>query len=122
MNYNYNKIKDMTVEQLLNSFIEFLNEKDNKMIVYKLINQTPIDYKHLYNLIPFLSEDDISFILKYDKDYSVEFLLSLANKADEDDLTRQAIYLLKRHNLKYITPLLDYIDDQQIIEEYKKSI
>ena len=28
MNYNYNKIKDMTVEQLLNSFIEFLNEKE----------------------------------------------------------------------------------------------
>lgn len=121
----YEQIKNMSVEEFvetfLSSFIIYLKKQEKTKAIYKSIFNEPVDYKTLYSLIPSLDEDDISFILKYDKDYSISFLLSLVDVADEDDLTKQAIYLIKRHNLNYILPLLPFINEDEIRQFYKKK-
>ena len=98
---------------------------DNNDIKQKLFNcifnSNGVDYQTLNSLIPYLDEDDLAIILKYDKDYDISFLLSIANIAYEDDMTRQALFLLKRHNLSYIFPLLPYIDEEEIQEKYIKK-
>ena len=122
---NFDKIKDMSIEEIINTIINLIgdnkyNEEKITMQLYQAINKTPIDYKQIYLLLPYLEEEDLSVILKYDKDYSISFLLSLVDFADEDDLTKQAIYLLRRYNLSYILPLLPYIDEDEIREEYNR--
>ena len=123
MELNLKKIKDMTIEELIQSLTFILSKETNTQKIYKAIyDKNGINYKELYKLLPHLDEDDISMILKYDKDYKISFLLVIAEFADEDDLTTQAIYLLRRHNLNYILPLLPYIDEDKIQEEYQKLI
>lgn len=122
---NFEKIEDMSIEEILNTLINLISENryDEEKITMKLyqaINKTPIDYKQIYLLLPYLEEEDLSVILKYDKDYSIPFLLSIVDFADEDDLTKQAIYLLRRYNLNYIFPLLPYVDEDEIREEYNR--
>ena len=123
---NYNKIKNLTIEQIINLLFELKNNETPNCVrneIYKCIfANKEIDYKGLYLLLPSLDEDDISFILKYDKDYKISFLLSLVDFADEEDLTKQAIFLLRRHNLNYIIPLLPYVDEDVIREEYVKTL
>ena len=123
---NYNKIKNLTIEQIINLLFELKNNETHTCVrneIYKCIFASKeIDYKGLYLLLPSLDEDDISFILKYDKDYKISFLLSLVDFADEEDLTKQAIFLLRRHNLNYILPLLPYVDEDVIREEYVKTL
>ena len=121
----FEKIEDMSIEEILNTLINLISENryDEEKITMKLyqaINKTPIDYKQIYLLLPYLEEEDLSVILKYDKDYSIPFLLSIVDFADEDDLTKQAIYLLRRYNLNYIFPLLPYVDEDEIREEYNR--
>ena len=87
---NFDKIKDMSFEEVINTLINVisLNRYDEDEIyikIYQAINKTPIDYKQIYNLLPKLEEEDLSVILKYDKDYSIAFLLSIVDFADEDD-------------------------------------
>ena len=107
----------------LDLFVEFLIEKSKKIAISKFINQDILDYTIINPFINNLDQDDLSIILKYDKNYSISFLLSIANKAYEDDLTKQALFLLKRYNLNYILPLLEYVDEDEIRNEYnKKSI
>lgn len=125
MNENYEKIKKMTIEELVNNLtlLKTNNEKNDNITseLYKAIfSKNGVDYKKIYELLPLLDEDDISIILKYDRNYKISFLLSLVDRAYEDDLTKQAIYLLKRYNLKYIIPLLPYIDEDEITEQYQK--
>ena len=122
---NFEKIEDMSIEEILNTLINLISENryDEEKLTLKLyesINKTPIDYKQIYLLLPYLEEEDLSVILKYDKDYSIPFLLSIVDFADEDDLTKQAIYLLRRYNLNYIFPLLPYVDEDEIREEYNR--
>ena len=122
---NFEKIEDMSIEEILNTLINLISENryDEEKITLKLyesINKTPIDYKQIYLLLPYLEEEDLSVILKYDKDYSIPFLLSIVDFADEDDLTKQAIYLLRRYNLNYILPLLPYVDEDEIRLEYNR--
>lgn len=122
---NFEKIEDMSIEEILNTLINLISENryDEEKItmqLYQAINKTPIDYKQIYLLLPYLEEEDLSVILKYDKDYSIPFLLSIVDFADEDDLTKQAIYLLRRYNLNYIFPLLPYVDEDEIREEYNR--
>ena len=119
------KIKDMTVEEFFDSFIDLVSSKKNKETVkeklYQCIyNKDGVDYKTLYKLLPSLDEDDLSLLLRYDKDYKVSFLLAVAEFADEEDLTKQAIFLLRRYNLNYIIPLLPYVDEDIIREEYSQ--
>ena len=121
MNYNYEILKDMSALELFDYFMEFINYKEKRSALIRCINASPIDYKKIYSLLPILDEDDISFMLKYDKDYPVSFLLSLVNIANEDDLTKQAIFLFNRYNINYIIPLLPYVDETIIQEEYIKS-
>ena len=111
--------------EVINTLINVisLNRYDEDEIyikLYQAINKTPIDYKQIYTLLPKLEEEDLSVILKYDKDYSIAFLLSIVDFADEDDLTKQAIYLLRRYNLNYILPLLPYVDEDEIRLEYNR--
>ena len=125
MKNGYDLVKNMTVEEFFNYFFNLVtsseyNKKESKHSIYACIYQDPIDYKGLYKLLPYLDEDDISSLLKYDKDYKVSFLLSLVEFADEQDLTNQAIFLLKRHNLNYILPLLPYVDEEQIRTVYNQ--
>ena len=102
----------------INKF-KILLQDDKTHLLYRCIfDSNGVNYNKLNELIPLLDIDDISVILKYDKDYSITFLLSIANKAYEDDLLKQAIYLIKRHGIKYIVPLLDYID----IDDIKENI
>lgn len=119
---NYEKIKNMTIDEFLNSMINLINKDEdcsNQQKIYQAIfKEDGVDYKQLYLLLPQLDEDDISLILRYDKDYKISFLLSLVDFADEDDLTKQAIFLLRRHNLKYIMPLLPYVDEDDVRDEY----
>lgn len=122
---NFDKIKDMSFEEVINTLINVvsLNRYDEDEIyikLYQAINKTPIDYKQIYTLLPKLEEEDLSVILKYDKNYSIAFLLSIVDFADEDDLTKQAIYLLRRYNLNYILPLLPYVDEDEIRLEYNR--
>ena len=122
---NFEKIEDMSIEEILNTLINLISENryDEEKItmqLYQAINKIPIDYKQIYLLLPYLEEEDLSVILKYDKDYSIPFLLSIVDFADEDDLTKQAIYLLRRYNLNYIFPLLPYVDEDEIREEYNR--
>lgn len=118
---NLNKIMDMNVKELIEEFVNYIESKETQLNLYKFINENPINYDGLNQLLPKLDQDDLSIILKYDKDYSISFLLSIVDIAYEDDLTKQAIYLLKRHNLTYIIPLLPYVDEQEIREEYRKK-
>lgn len=123
MNDYLKKLNEMTIEELLNA-IAFYNEykqkeKINEKMMKSIFNPQGIDYQTLQEIIPFLNEEDISFILKYDKDYKISFLLSLVNIADEEDLTKQAIYLLKRHNLNYILPLLSFVDEEEVQDAYQ---
>ena len=120
---NFDNIKNMTLEQILYFFINALDEKkvDIKQIIYRCILNESVDYATLYKILPMLDHDDVSIILNYDKDYSIDFLLALKDKAYEDDLTKQAIYLLRRHNLNYIIPLLKYVDEDEIRIEYLKK-
>lgn len=125
MNENYERIKKMTIEELLNDlFLLKTNNTKNddltSMLYNAIFSKDGVDYKKIYELLPLLDEDDISIILKYDRNYKISFLLSLVDRAYEDDLTKQAIYLLKRYNLKYIIPLLPYVDEDEITEEYQK--
>ena len=125
MEDNFEKIKDMTVEEFFNAFVDLLVSKKVKETIKEKLYQCiyskdGVDYKLLYKLLPSLEEDDISLLLRYDKDYKISFLLAIAEFADEDDLTKQAIYLLRRHNLNYIIPLLPYVDEDIIREEYGK--
>ena len=69
----------------------------------------------------YLDADDLNSILKYDLDYSISFLLNVKDIAYEDDLTKQTIYLYRRHNLNYIIPLLEYVDEDTIREEMRKK-
>lgn len=120
-----NKIKDMTIDDFLMALLKYLNENNNEAKMKKIYqcifnSDNRIDYLGLYSLMPILDIDDISFILKYDKDYKVSFLLALVEKADEEDLTKQAIYLLRRHSLNYIRPLLPYVDEEEVSLEYNK--
>lgn len=123
MNENYNNIKNLTIEQFINNFMNIIenNNINKKQLIYASILKENIDYKTLYSILDLLDYDDVSIILKYDKDYKIDFLLSLVDKAYEDDLTNQAIFLLKRHNLNYIIPLLPYVDEDKIREEYIKK-
>ena len=123
MNDNYNSIKNLTIEQFINNFMNIIenNNINKKQLIYASILKENIDYKTLYSILDLLDYDDVSIILKYDKDYKIDFLLSLVDKAYEDDLTNQAIFLLKRHNLNYIIPLLPYVDEDKIREEYIKK-
>lgn len=126
MEIDFEKIKDMTIEEFLKNFIEVISKElsleTNTQKIYKAIyNKNGVDYKSLLKLLPSLDEEEISMILRYDKDYKISFLLSIAEFADEDDLTKQAIYLLRRHNLNYILPLLPFIDEDRIRNEYLKS-
>ncbi len=126
MEHNFEKIKDMTVDELIHALMSYTsssNESDskNQRLYQCIFNKEEVDYKGLYSLLPTLDEDDISFILKYDRDYKLSFLLSLVNVADEDDLTKQAIYLLRRHSLNYILPLLPYVDEDEIRLEYSRN-
>ena len=123
MNDNYISIKNLTIEQFINNFMNIIenNTINKKQLIYASILKESIDYKTLYSILELLDYDDVSIILKYDKDYKIDFLLSLVDKAYEDDLTNQAIFLLKRHNLNYIIPLLPYVDEDRIREEYVKK-
>ncbi len=123
MEQKFEKIKDMTIDEFINAIISYTssyseNDTKNQRIYQCIYNKDQVDYKGLYSLLPILDEDDIALILKYDRDYKISFLLSLVDIADEDDLTKQAIYLLRRHNLNYILPLLPYVDEDQIRFEY----
>ena len=91
---NLNKIMDMNVKELIEEFVNYIESKETQLNLYKFINENPINYEGLNQLLP---------------------------KLDQDDLTKQAIYLLKRHNLTYIIPLLPYVDEQEIREEYRKK-
>lgn len=119
---NLNKLMDMNVKELIEEFINYIDTKDTQLKLYKYINENPINYQGLYDLLYKLDQDDLAIILKYDKDYSIDFLLTVVDLAYEDDLTRQAIYLLRRHNLTYIIPLLPYVDEQEIRNEYRKKV
>lgn len=121
MNETFEKIKDMTIEEFLNNIFSFKNNNDdlNQKLYSAIFAKDGVDYKKLYQIIPLLDEDGISTILRYDRNYKISFLLSLVDVADEEDLTRQAIFLLKRYNLKYIVPLLDYVDDDEIRKHIK---
>lgn len=130
MNDIYKQIKQMTIEEFLETFLEgfivYKEKQDRTKQIYKAIFNYPIDYKTLHKLIPYYDEQDISFILKYDKDYSISFLLSISDIADEDDMTKQAIYLFNRHNLNYILPLLPFVNEQDLKDyidqnNYKKD-
>ena len=101
------KIKEMNIDDFLNALFDFVynkkNDEEKTQKIYQCIfNTKEVDYIGLYTLLPKLDFDDISLILKYDKDYKISFLLSLVDIADEEDLTKQAIFLLRRHNLSYI--------------------
>ena len=125
MEETFEKIKDMTVEEFFDAIIDLLISKKNKDTIKEKLYQCiyskdGVNYKTLYKLLPSLDEDDISLILRYDKDYKISFLLAIAEFADEDDLTKQAIYLLRRHNLNYIIPLLPFVDEDIIREEYSR--
>ncbi len=119
------KIKEMNIDDFLNALFDFVynkkNDEEKTQKIYQCIfNTKEVDYIGLYTLLPKLDFDDISLILKYDKDYKISFLLSLVDIADEEDLTKQAIFLLRRHNLSYIMPLLPYVDEDEIRLEYGK--
>lgn len=115
------KISYTTLNEVIELFIEFVQEKNKKAAIYEFINKEPVDYQGLYSIFHLLDSDDVSLILKYDKDYSISFLLTLVDLAYEEDLTKQAIYLLKRYNLTYILPLLPYVDEEVIRNEYRKK-
>lgn len=115
------KISYTTLNEVIELFIEFVQEKNKKAAIYEFINKEPVDYQGLYSIFHLLDSDDVSLILKYDKDYSISFLLTLVDLAYEEDLTKQALYLLKRYNLNYILPLLPYVDEEVIRNEYRKK-
>lgn len=121
MNDSEKKISYTTLNEVIELFIEFVQEKNKKATIYEFINKEPVDYQGLYSIYHMLDSDDVSLILKYDKDYSISFLLTLVDLAYEEDLTKQAIYLLKRYNLTYILPLLPYVDEEVIRNEYRKK-
>ena len=123
MNLNYDKVKHLTMQEI----VEIINDSNidslniQQILYCCIFSKNGIDYKRLSLLSPLLDQDDYSSILKYDKDYSISFLISIANKAYEDDLTKQAIFLLNRHNIEYIIPLLPYVDEDEIrYHLYKK--
>lgn len=125
MEERYEKIKDMTIDEFINSLVKYFSQNNNsetknQKIYQCIFNKDRVDYKGLYALLPNLDEDDVSIILKYDRDYKITFLLSLVDIAYEEDLTKQAIFLLRRHNLNYIIPLLPYVDEDEIRVEYSK--
>lgn len=125
MEDKYQKVKNMTLKEIIDVILSY---KDNQFdhttkqqkIYQSIFSSDGVNYDLLYELLPYLDFDDISFILKYDKDYKMSFLLAIADKADEDDMTLQAIYLLRRHGLKYIIPLLTYVDEDEIREELNR--
>lgn len=121
MNDSEKKISYTTLNEVIELFIEFVQEKNKKAAIYEFINKEPVDYQGLYSIFHLLDSDDVSLILKYDKDYSISFLLTLVDLAYEEDLTKQALYLLKRYNLNYILPLLPYVDEEVIRNEYRKK-
>lgn len=123
MDFNYEHFKSMTLEEIINALSsslyeekkeEFNNEELNKIIYGK----KPIDYTKLIRMIPTFTEEDIEKLLRYDLDYRLSFLLIMAEIADSDAITKQAIYLLRRHGLEYIRPLLPYCDEDDVREEY----
>ena len=120
MKETFDKIKDMTIEEFLNGLFSFKKTDDDicKELYNAIFAKDGVDYKKLYKLIPFLDEDGISTILRFDRNYKISFLLSLVDVAYEEDLTKQAIFLLKRYNLKYIVPLLEYVDEDEIRNVY----
>ena len=119
---NYEKIKNLTVDEIINALSSFVINNNIKQKLYEAIfSKAEIDYESLNKLIPYLDADDLNSILKYDLDYSISFLLSVKDIAYEDDLTKQTIYLYRRHNLNYIIPLLEYVDEDTIREEMRKK-
>lgn len=119
---NYNKIKDLTIDEIVSALSSFIINKSIKQKLYEAIfSKNEIDYNMLNSLIPYLDADDLNAILKYDLDYSISFLLNIKDIAYEDDLTRQTIYLYRRHNLNYIIPLLEYVDEDEIRKELEKK-
>ena len=121
MNDSEKKISYTTLNEVIELFIEFVQEKNKIAAIYEFINKEPVDYQGIYSIFHLLDSDDVSLILKYDKDYSISFLLTLVDLAYEEDLTKQALYLLKRYNLKYILPLLPNVDEEVIRNEYRKK-
>lgn len=119
---NYNKIKNLTVDEIVAALSSFIVNNNIKQKLYEAIfSKASIDYESLNKLIPYLDADDLNAILKYDLDYSISFLLSVKDIAYEDDLTKQTIFLYHRHNLNYIIPLLEYVDEDTIREEMRKK-
>ena len=119
---NYDKIKNLTVDEIVAALSSFIVNNNIKQKLYEAIfSKASIDYESLNKLIPYLDADDLNAILKYDLDYSISFLLSVKDIAYEDDLTKQTIFLYHRHNLNYIIPLLEYVDEDTIREEMRKK-
>ena len=119
---NYEKIKDLTIKDIIDVLAPLYFSKNIKQKMYEAIfKEKDIDYITLNKLLPMMDADDLASILKYDLDYSVAFLISVKDIAYEDDLTKQAIFLYRRHNLNYIIPLLEYVDEDIIREEIKKK-
>lgn len=119
MNSKFDSIKNMTIQQLLEIAVMYNTDSNKSQQIYNCVfNSEGVDYKGLSLLIPVLDADDLAIILKYDKDYKMSFLLSIASKAYEEDITRQAIFLLNRYNLNYILPLLEYVDEDEIRQAY----
>lgn len=122
MNNKFDSIKHMTIQQLLEIAIMHNIDANKSQQIYNCIfNPDGVDYKGLSLLIPVLDADDLSIILRYDNDYKMSFLLSIASKAYEEDITKQAIFLLNRYNLNYILPLFEYIDEDEIRQAYFKK-
>ena len=65
---NYNKIKNLTIEQIINLLFEIKNNETSSCVrneIYKCIfANKDVDYKGLYLLLPSLDEDDISIFLQ----------------------------------------------------------
>ncbi len=119
---NYDKIKNLTVDEIVAALSSFIVNNNIKQKLYEAIfSKASIDYESLNKLVPYLDADDLNAILKYDLDYSISFLLSVKDIAYEDDLTKQTIFLYHRHNLNYIIPLLEYVDEDTIREEMRKK-
>ncbi len=116
------KYQDLTIKEIAEALENYLQEKKQKTINHKLFlyfyGNKEINYTELIKLLPELDSDSISYILKYDRDLSIPFLLAISSYADAEDLTKQAIFLLKRHGLDYIKPLIPYCDEDDIREEY----